>query len=94
MALLSSWPRVGHFDKDKREWFVVGKNCKIPALEEVTEMPSDEVKSKELLIECVVLPLQGSQLTAEKGKWLPVTVDKLFENSIYGCVRCVDRESC
>ncbi|XP_063858317.1 exocyst complex component 6B-like isoform X3 [Scylla paramamosain] len=72
------------------EWFLVGKSCEISAVDEVMEMSDGQAEGEELPIKHAVLSLRGSQMTTEKNKRSPVSLDKLLQNptnhKIYCCI--------
>ena len=50
---------------------MVDKSGELSTFQQGTEVSDGEVETKQLPVESAVLPLVGTQLTAEEGKWLP-----------------------
>ena len=68
------------------EGFVVRDQVKWPRSEVVREMVNCCVEGQQLAIKGGVRELRLSQLSGEKGEWLPMIVDLLLEHCAHGDV--------
>merc|ERR1712020_446729 len=71
---------------------MVRENCEGSPFQEIPEMEYSRVDSQEFSIRGGIISFSFVELPAEKGEWLPVTSNSLFEYCSNRCVRCVRRQ--
>ena len=63
----------------KGQRLVVCVDCERSTLHKMTEVLNGEVYGQKLTIKCTVLSFGGGKLAGEKGNWMPVPSQELFQ---------------